>query len=153
MLINIKNVIAIEGGTLPIDESITSFNLEDCNIDDICAAGNIINNAGRVELNLSITFTASSFCARCNMPVKMPLTTEINEPVSSEWIDNTSLKLTEVVTSEISLQLPLRFLCSSDCQGLCDCCGANLNNEKCSCDTEIIDERLLKLKQLLEKED
>lgn len=34
---------------------------------------------------------------------------------------------------EIVLAAPSKFLCSQDCAGLCQHCGANLNRESCAC--------------------
>ena len=153
MMINIKSILVDSGESVEIDEMLPMFTLDDCTIDKIHAVGKVINNAGRIELLLTVSFVAASICARCGISIALPFTTEIDEPVSGDLIDNNRIMLSEIVTSEISLSLPLRFLCKPDCRGLCESCGVNLNEEKCNCDTEIIDERLLKLKQLLKKED
>lgn len=50
------------------------------------------------------------------------------------------------------LSVPMRFLCQSDCRGLCPQCGANLNLEVCDCKPEQIDPRWGKLEQLLNQE-
>jgi uncharacterized protein len=44
---------------------------------------------------------------------------------------------------EIVLELPSKFVCNDDCQGLCPKCGANRNTAPCGCpedDTEVEDE-------------
>lgn len=41
--------------------------------------------------------------------------------------------LTEAVAEAVNLHLPMRFLCSEDCKGLCPVCGADLNRETCGC--------------------
>jgi len=38
-----------------------------------------------------------------------------------------------LVREQIFLALPFRWLCHPDCQGLCPQCGADLNQEMCSC--------------------
>ena len=41
--------------------------------------------------------------------------------------------LTEQIREEILLAFPMRFQCKEKCKGLCGSCGADLNEEKCSC--------------------
>ncbi len=41
--------------------------------------------------------------------------------------------LGEEVRQEIILNLPVYFLCSEECQGLCQFCGGNLNKGECRC--------------------
>jgi uncharacterized protein len=48
--------------------------------------------------------------------------------------DQTVLDLTDDVREAILLALPIRALCRTGCKGLCPVCGANLNEEECSCD-------------------
>ncbi|UWG96156.1 DUF177 domain-containing protein [Dehalobacter sp. DCM] len=45
------------------------------------------------------------------------------------------------IIEQIVLQLPMKFLCSEDCKGLCLKCGADLNTRTCSCISEDIDPR------------
>ena len=50
------------------------------------------------------------------------------------------------------LSRPIKVLCRPDCLGLCQECGANLNEGDCGCDDEVIDPRLAALQQLLNEE-
>ncbi len=50
------------------------------------------------------------------------------------------------------LSRPIKVLCRPDCLGLCQECGANLNDGDCGCDDEVIDPRLAALQQLLNEE-
>lgn len=49
------------------------------------------------------------------------------------------------------LNLPMLPLCKEDCKGLCAQCGANLNEEPCGHQDEVVDERFEALKQLLDR--
>ncbi len=44
------------------------------------------------------------------------------------------IEVDEVLQEQVYLNLPLQLLCRQDCRGLCSGCGANLNNEQCTCD-------------------
>jgi len=59
------------------------------------------------------------------------------------------LDLTEVVRQNLLLALPTSPLCRADCRGLCPTCGANLNEEPCSCQRKEEDPRLAVLRELL----
>jgi len=57
--------------------------------------------------------------------------------------------ITEPLRETLLLALPLKRLCDDECKGLCPSCGVNLNIAKCTCDTDHIDPRWEKLKELL----
>ncbi len=50
------------------------------------------------------------------------------------YLATPEIDMDEVVQEQVYLNLPLQLLCRQDCAGICPHCGANLNNEKCSCD-------------------
>jgi uncharacterized protein len=51
-----------------------------------------------------------------------------------------TLDLAELAAEQVVLAVPLKPLCSESCRGLCQRCGANLNQGACSCPPET-DER------------
>ena len=53
----------------------------------------------------------------------------------------------------VILELPMRFLCSEDCKGLCPGCGSNLNNGPCDCVKTEGDQRWAPLKKLLNNDE
>lgn len=63
-------------------------------------------------------------------------------------VENSKIDLTELVREQVLLNLPTRFLCKEDCQGLCPKCGKNKNKEGCSCEEKEIDPRWEALKKL-----
>src|SRR5215472_7068561 len=58
------------------------------------------------------------------------------------------LQLEDVLREQVLLALPLKVTCREDCRGLCPQCGKNLNQEQCSCSTEIEDPRWAALKEV-----
>ncbi|MEN6476029.1 MAG: DUF177 domain-containing protein [Syntrophaceae bacterium] len=60
------------------------------------------------------------------------------------------VELGAYILSETVLALPLRYLCRSDCKGLCAQCGANLNEGACACEKPA-DPRMEKLAELKNK--
>ena len=67
-------------------------------------------------------------------------------------IEGDSADLDEIIMTAYVLSMESKMLCRPDCLGLCDKCGANLNNGPCSCRSEG-DPRLAKLAQLLDSKE
>ena len=92
-------------------------------------------------------------CARCIEPVVIPLEGDydlIFRPIGADpgpaersitapeteigYYHKDSLALEDVLREQVLLALPARTLCKPDCKGLCPRCGANRNQQACSCD-------------------
>ncbi|MFN2341122.1 MAG: DUF177 domain-containing protein [Halanaerobium sp.] len=113
-----------------------------------------------IQLELEIFNTRDSFvvegklkaelilsCSRCLQKYSSPIELEIAEDVlKSEMEDEEELYLDEIVVDNIILSLPMKPLCSDDCEGICPECGQNLNEGECDCEVEALDPRLAKLK-------
>ena len=99
-------------------------------------------------------------CARCLDPVEIPVSAEFDlvfRPISADedapersitapeteigYYQGDSLLLEDVLREQVLLSLPVRTLCRPDCQGLCPHCGANRNQQPCSCDQGSSDPR------------
>ncbi len=61
---------------------------------------------------------------------------------------NLELNLAGLLWEEFSLILPVHPVCTENCKGLCQECGKNLNNEKCTCQKDDGDPRLAVLRNL-----
>ncbi len=122
-------------------------------------SGNVGNYTGIVEMKAKADFSLELNCDRCAKPINVPLqikifhtlVTHLNDESNDELLLVNELRfdLDELVTEDIFLDLPAKFLCSEDCKGICFRCGKDLNEGSCSCEKEI-DPRLEALKQLLD---
>lgn len=91
-------------------------------------------------------------CSRCLEEFRYPVEINFNEEIAKADIEDLrKVDLTELFVENILLAIPIKPLCSQDCQGLCPECGQNLNKGQCECDTETVDPRMAKLKDLLDK--
>jgi uncharacterized protein len=52
------------------------------------------------------------------------LTVQLQQPV---------IDLGEILREQVFLALPLKVLCDEGCRGLCPVCGAELQDDHCSC--------------------
>lgn len=48
-------------------------------------------------------------------------------------IEDECVALGEMLREQVILSVPMQPLCASDCKGLCNQCGENLNVKECSC--------------------
>jgi uncharacterized protein len=65
---------------------------------------------------------------------------------------NDGLDVRSVISEQIALEIPMQPICQGACKGLCDQCGADLNEGNCNCQGQTIDPRfeaLLELKKRL----
>ncbi len=60
------------------------------------------------------------------------------------------IDLEQVMREQFYLALPMKPLCTEDCQGLCPVCGVNRNRETCSCESTWVDPRFDALRKLKE---
>jgi uncharacterized protein len=98
-------------------------------------------------------------CARCVDDLERHLEIVIEELYAypprpdSEFnlVDDGILDLAPLLREEALIALTVVELCRPDCKGLCPTCGTNWNDATCSCDDEVIDPRMAKLKELLDK--
>lgn len=164
MLFELKDVFQCEGRVKTVN-----YKLDISGIDidgafpfkaplDVTASAS--NRASLVDLALNVRFDYVRSCDRCceEFTRKMDLnfTHRLAQTLESDSNDDYietpdfNLELDEVVISDVLLSLPPKNLCKSDCKGLCQQCGQNLNFGDCGCDKRQIDPRLEILKQLMD---
>ncbi len=50
-----------------------------------------------------------------------------------DYLTGEEIDLEAVIKEQVLLALPLQAVCREECAGLCPACGANLNEEHCTC--------------------
>ncbi|MGG7176022.1 YceD family protein [Clostridium paraputrificum] len=105
----------------------------------------------KTELELRCSRCLETFIYPIDIDIEERFTNnaEINENDEALFVKDDVLDITEIVENAIISTLPIKRLCSENCKGLCQSCGANQNKEACNCDNEDIDLRLAGLKALL----
>lgn len=126
------------------------------------ASGFVKNSSGIVSLSAKVRFTVVTQCAKCAKPVTKELTIEsehllashLNNEDNDDYIlvEDMKLKLDDLLSEDIYLSLPSRFLCSDNCLGLCPYCGKDLNEGNCAC-KKAADPRLSSLLELLNNDE
>lgn len=122
------------------------------------AFGSIRNTAGVLHFSADVDVVLICSCARClkdfeysmHHVIEMTLkeSEEDEEDPDVFNLEGDFIDVDEIVNTEIILNMDQRLLCSEDCRGLCEKCGANLNEGPCACKLDT-DPRLAVLGQLL----
>lgn len=109
-------------------------------------------------------------CARCLDPVQIDIKREFDllyrplgvdsgrEEVSVTsaeaevgYYEGDGILLEDALREQVLLEAPIRAICREDCKGLCPHCGANLNQQQCSCAEPLEDPRWAALKDIRSK--
>lgn len=117
-----------------------------------------------------LALTVRSVCSRCGEEISILLSIDFNEefpptvdiltglPVSHPSDEQAflidehhELDIGEAVQEYGLLALPMQPLCRSDCAGLCNQCGLNLNYGRCNCTATSEDPRWAALRSLLQE--
>ena len=118
----------------------------------------------------TVKISATLKCSRCLKDFSYPLDltfsgeytpTEVSDEekeyelaeneLNLDFYSNEEIDITELVTEQILLNVPMKPLCDPECPGICPVCGKDLNEGACSCRTEKVDPRLSPLERLKEK--
>ena len=153
--INIASVLKNDGASQQFSSSVNlgEFDLMGSTLtftQPVTVNGKILNIGGTLEISAQIEGEYTTQCSRCGESVAMTLSAELFESVENDFsyvddecisITGNIIDITGSVNACIFNSIPLQFLCSEDCKGLCPVCGINLNNEECNCETEVYDPR------------
>lgn len=161
MKINVSSVSRSIGSSMGISGEVVIPNI-DYNGEKIAVKSpikvdaSIINTGGHLLIKGKIIAHLLLKCSRCLEDFEYNLDTPFEEELSNKkdnedvyHFEGDILDLTDLIIQAIVLSLPMKFVCSESCKGLCPGCGKNINDNECSCVDEETDPRLAVLKDLL----
>lgn len=163
MLLDLKKVFLVENESLTTEYDLDLHELTFNGVNPLKTPVRVkaaaVNEAGVVSLKITASFEYSAPCDRCgeetiaafDYSFEHTLVQSLSGENDGDYIEipDCQLDLDELVTSDIILELPSKYLCEEDCKGLCPKCGQNLNKGGCKCDLRQTDPRLEVLKELL----
>ncbi len=140
---------------------------EKIELDDLSITGRVVEFPEPIHLELQVTNSGDEYlvigrvhampiveCNRCLEKFKYPLNIEFMETISKEALGSDNLiDLDDSITEHLILEMPIKIICDENCKGLCPRCGQNLNLKECGCDRQVIDPRLIKLKDFFNDKD
>ena len=166
MRLNLNDIIGRPGARKPFA---FDLDLADINFPQVekldtpfPASGYVENKAGALELVGELMLSLTYSCDRCMKHVHVQETQPIRAHLAEKLMDEENpdlflvedgfVDLDEVFTTAFVLGMEPKFICTEDCAGLCTTCGADLNENPCTCKKEV-DPRLAALQQLLDKDE
>ena len=132
------NVIPEEGLTLsekvnPADWMLQTPELKF--IDAVELSASFRKDRDAVLVQVTAQGEQEMICDRCTAVCRVSYRESFDLGYSAKEIQ--ALDISDDVRQEIILSYPVRFLCKENCLGLCTHCGKNLNEEPCSCASNI----------------
>ena len=151
--VEIDDVVALTGGGRP---------------SRVLGSASLLRTDKGVWLSAKLDTDVPCICSRClsnyeqtvdftveeEFLTQMDITTgaRVNHGTDTDqsfFIDqNHILDLSEAVRQYTALSVPMKPVCQEDCAGICSTCGANLNDNGCTCGRERRDGRLSVLMEL-----
>ena len=146
MFISVSGALKNPGQSYPFQAETAISELEvqgdPLRFENIVVKGECIGAEDSVNVVAEITAVAHACCSRCLEPMTLPITATVNEnfvrtpdpedPDQYELLGH-QIDLDPLVKDALLLEIPIRFLCSEDCKGLCPVCGVNRNLVSCTC--------------------
>lgn len=164
---DVSSILKVRGAKISVDESIPAFGENDSGEPEfynVSVKGEITNIGDVLEFAAKAEGSFKTECARCLKPLDKTFSVEFTEMlknVDEEIADRDAvvtfsgfvIDLTDIIRSNILVNLSTKYLCSEECKGICPVCGADLNESPCHCENDYIDPRMEGLKRLLDKQE
>ena len=112
---------------------------EELQFQDAVIDGNLFGAEETVSIDACLKVTVLAHCARCLEPVEEPMDVQVSAEFSRTPNEDRypivghMINVGEAAFHVLLTQLPMRFLCSENCLGLCPVCGQNRNKNLCTC--------------------
>jgi uncharacterized protein len=162
MRLDLRDIINIPGAKIDFDYEPDLSDAVDGSVTGVKNArayGSIRNGAGVLLFSADVDAELECTCARClkdfDRPVHLTVETTLTEGEQGTddpdkfLLQGDYADVDEIITTDFALNLEQSYLCRENCKGLCEKCGADLNEGPCACRLET-DPRLAALGQLLD---
>ncbi len=172
MIIHLTELLSNEGKvkvvTAEYESTVFSSAYGDYTVTDKKPLNIRLTNLGKktILIETEIAITLSIPCDRCLQDVSRDFCIEVTKEVDLNdaqdvgddfeelnFLVDGDLDVDKLVYEELLINLPAKTVCKSDCKGLCRKCGKNLNYGICDCDTEELDPRMAKIRDIFKNFD
>jgi len=168
MTIDVSTILKELGGKIDINGDVklsdTDFLGEMYHFDEpLKVSGSVSNNGKSLILKANCSGYMTTQCARCMKDIKVSIDFEIdenlvqdNEEVNEDddviLFSEPQIDIDDIVADCFLMNVEGKYLCKEDCQGLCQQCGADLNEGECGCSQDNIDPRWAALVDIMNKD-
>ena len=163
MIFDVQELLKTDGARVRLEGKLVLPQEDDGVLfhEDAVFSGTMVNVGGVLEFEATAEGSFSVPCARCMKMTEQRFSVSVFETLADDKAEitdrdaiipltDTAVDLDAVIWPEVLLSLQTRYLCKTDCKGLCSDCGADLNEGACSCREDDIDPRWAGLKDLLQ---
>lgn len=146
MRLDVRNALKNPGQSYPLSRALSLPPMDVLDdvirFDQILLSGEFVGSDESVRIDGDITAIVHAHCALCLEPLHTEVQTHVDEVFTQRPnpddpdqypLDGYEIELTDLVRDALLLELPMRFVCREDCEGLCPVCGANRNTQRCTC--------------------
>lgn len=168
MQIDIANIInkteCIYNEDFEIGFTHVNFSSNKYKVDSFSGFNILIKNVGakKISIHLEGSIILQISCSRCLSKVLYPINFMIDNILTIDengkgydededehgYIHEFLLDTDELILDELYMQIPASVLCKEECKGLCPSCGINLNTSTCNCNTESLDPRMARIRDI-----
>lgn len=150
--------------SFPLELKNIDFMGEEYSVDSSDDVQVVIVNVGNrsVGIKLSAKLQINFACSRCLTEVKKEFEVEFDDIIKvdgegkgflqeddcTSYIDEFKLDTDLLISDEMYMLMPGQVLCDEGCKGICSVCGANLNLTECTCDRQVLDPRMAKIRDI-----
>ena len=168
MTIDVSTILKELGGKIDINGDVemsdTDFLGEMYHFNEpVKVSGSVSNNGKSLILKANCTGHMTTQCARCMKDIVVDIDFDIDEnlaqddgSVSSDddviLFEDVKIDIDDIVANNFLMNVEGKYLCSEDCKGLCQHCGADHNEGDCGYSQENIDPRWAALVDIMEKD-
>lgn len=168
MTIDVSTILKEIGGRIDIDGEVklsdTDFLGEMYHFDEpVRIKGHISNNGKSLILKANCTGHMTTQCARCMKDIDVPVNFEIDENLVQDngevsddddaiLFEDVRIDIDDIAANSFLMNVEGKYLCNEDCKGLCQTCGADLNEGDCGCSQDTFDPRWAALVDIMNKD-
>jgi uncharacterized protein len=145
-----------------LSDSVKKLKLEELFYGDVIVNCKMDKSPHQIVLECNVLLNAKMTCDRCNRELNSEITCRFqlsylfskNPIVSDDYNvkyispEQDKINISDDVYEYAEISIPMKKLCKEDCKGLCLQCGINLNDGKCDCKQEKINDRWEPLQKL-----
>lgn len=168
MTIDVSTILKELGGKIDINGDVemsdTDFLGEMYHFNEpVKVSGSVSNNGKSLILKANCTGHMTTQCARCMKDIVVDIDFDIDEnlaqddgSVSSDddviLFEDVKIDIDDIVANNFLMNVEGKYLCSEDCKGLCQHCGAGSLTKAIAAQSENIDPRWAALVDIMEKD-
>ncbi len=143
-MVDVSGALKNPGSVFPFRE-VLSFDPcevigEELTFTDAVLEGEFFGADETISVRARLTANVHAHCSRCLSEVTYPVDTMTDADFSRSddgedvyTFTGHQIDVKQAAFESLLLELPISFVCSEDCKGLCPVCGVNRNKSLCTC--------------------